>query len=39
MTLIINISMISRIFILTIVLQLIVLPLWTENEIKRLVIS
>ena len=39
MTLIINISMISRIFILTIVLQLIVLPLWTGNKIKRPVIS
>ena len=39
MILIINICITSRIFILTIVLQLIVLPLWTGNEIKRLVIS
>ena len=39
MTLIINISMISRIFILTIVLQLIALLLWTGNEINRPVIS
>ena len=31
--------MISRIFILTIVLQLIVLPLLTGNEINRPVIS
>ena len=39
MTLIINISMISRIFILTIVLQLIVLPPLTGNEINGPVIS